>query len=92
MNNSTKMIVLAMALLLAGCIGPFSKFNCYMAVVEAYPEGEIFNIPGEKYKFVVKTSDNKIIFVATMGMTMDNLISEEVVLFEQKKAPANQGF
>ena len=60
------------------------KIGCYKSVIKKYPNADVKQIPGTNYNFLVKTKDNKIIYVRTMNV-LDNNISDEIILWNLNK-------
>lgn len=67
-KQSTRLAVCLSLLLAVGCDG-FDPLACYESVKAAYPDAEVTKIPGENWRFLVKTTDGDIIYVETMNGT-----------------------
>ena len=61
------LLAVSLAALLCVSCGGFNQEACYEGVKMAYPESEVVIIPGEKYRFIVRTPAGDIIYVETMN-------------------------
>jgi len=63
---------------LYGCGPGFSIYECYKAVENKFPGSKIVKLPNNKFRFLVIT-DDRILFVSTMGLNTDITEEEEIV-------------
>ena len=81
--NKFKVVVLVLVILwVTGCSG-YNAAVCYEGVKAKYPNAEIAMIPGEKYRFLVKTSEGNILYIETMNFS-DGNVTQEFVAFHNK--------
>jgi len=68
-----RIFVLLSVLALAACsnkhrsskVDPLDNTQCLLSVQKDYPTGRVTPIPDQKYRFIVQTSDNYILYVET---------------------------
>lgn len=83
MKNFNKIaLILAVcwsAVLASGCAG-YDVSDCYESVQAAYPDAEVQMIPGEKWRFLVRTKEGDIIYVETMNI-LDTEMTQKFTAF-----------
>lgn len=83
-GTATAVAVACSAWLCAGCdSGSFNSAKNRQAVVQKYST-EVWNLPGEKYRFIARKPDGSVWYVETLS-TSQNLISAETELFSATK-------
>ncbi len=71
-RSAALLAVCFICLFSSGC-DSHDQGKCYESVTASYPEAEVIIIPGEKYRFIVKTLDGAILYIETMNQTDTNI-------------------
>lgn len=80
---ATALAVASIGLFCAGCdYGCMNGAKNRQAVVTKYST-EVWNLPGQKYKFIARKPDGSVWYVETMGGS-ENPVSDETQLFPAK--------
>ena len=69
-----KLIVLFVVLFLFSC--GYSSIDCYESVSNKYKDSIVYQIPGEEYRYIVKTKSGEVRYIETMNITNTNITQD----------------
>ena len=71
-------VCLTALLALSACVG--TPIGCLKSIQAAFPYGEIKNVPGMNYSFIIKDKDGSIWYAETKAVINSN-ITEKIRIF-----------